>query len=168
MLDLVKKYALRPEQIEKIECLVPYSTTKLLFHTNPGNKLEAKFSMNFVMAAGLTDHKVGLDQVTDEKLNDPAIRDLLGMVVMRAYDGPEDRPVTVTVRLKDGNEYSDSAMNPRGHAEMPLSRDDLLDKYTDCAKRVLDEDAIERSISLLDEMEKLPDIKELMEIVRTG
>ena len=168
MLDLVTKYDLKPEQIEKIECLVPYSTTKMLFHTNPGNKLEAKFSMNFVMAAALIDRRVGLDQVTDEKLNDPGIRDILGMAAMQAYDGPEDRPVTVTVRLKDGNEYSDSAMNPRGHAESPLSREDLLDKYTDCAKRVLDDGAIERSIALLDQMEKLPDIKELMEIVRAG
>ena len=168
MLDLVKKHDLKPEQIEKVDCLVPFSTTKLLFHTNPGNKLEAKFSMNFVLAAAVTDRRVGLDQVTDEKLSDPTIRDMLRRVDMRAYDGPEDRPVTVTVSLKDGKQYSDSAMNPRGHAGTPLSREELLEKYTDCAGRVLDAGGIARSIALLDELEKLSHIKELMDIVRAG
>jgi len=166
MLDLVKKHDLKPEQIEKIDCVVPYRATKLLFHTNPGNKLEAKFSMNFVMAAALTDRRVGLDQVTDAKLTDPEIRDLLGKVSMESHDGSEDRPQTVTVRLKDGSQYSESAMVPRGHAESPLTRDELIGKYKDCAGRVLGDGDIERSASLLDGLEKLDNLSELMDIVR--
>jgi len=166
MLDLVKKYDIKPEQVEKIDCVVAHRATKILFHTNPSNKLEAKFSMNFVMAAAIADHRVGLDQVTDERLKDPVIQELMRKVTLHGYTGPEDRKETVTVRLKDGKEYSDGALNPRGHAGMPLSRDELLGKYEECTKRVLKANGIERSIELLENLEELSDIKELMGIVR--
>ena len=168
MLDLVKKYEITPEQVEKIECLGPLRFKKVLFHTNPGNKLEAKFSMNFVMASAIVDHKVGLDQVTDERVKDPAIQELMKKVSLHSYEGPEDQPVTVTVRLKGGNQYSESAMQPRGHAGTPLSRDELLGKYEACARRVLDDSAVERSIELLENLDTLHDIKELMDIVRAS
>ena len=166
MLDLVKKHEITPDQVESIDCVGPLRFTKILFHTNPANKLEAKFSMNFVMAAAIVDHKVGLDQVTEERLKDPAIQELMKKVTLKGYEGPEDRPVTVTVRVKDGGQYSDGTVYPRGHAGTPLTRDELLDKYEDCAKRVLNDSAVERSIELMENLEALNDIKGLMDIVR--
>jgi len=166
MLDLVNKHEIRPEQIDKIDCVAPYRTTKILLHPNPANKLEAKFSMNFVMAVAVTDRRVGLDQVTDDKIKDPVIQELMRKVTLHGYEGPEDRPETVTVRLKDGNEYSDGALNSRGHAEIPLTRDELIAKYEECAKRVLKDSAIERSIELIEDLEALDNIQELMNILR--
>ena len=48
---------------------------------------------------------------------------------------------------------------------MPLSRDELLEKYRDCASLVLEKKDVERSIELIENLDQLSDIKELMDIV---
>lgn len=55
-------------------------------------------------------------------------------------------------------------LRAKGHAEVPLSWDELLEKYRECARLVLKDQDVERTIDLMGSMEKIKSIKELTDI----
>ena len=170
MLHLVKEYDLKPGDIESIDCQAPPRSVRMLFYNEPQNGLQGKFSMHFCLAVALTDRKVGLAQVNDKKVKDPLIRDLQRKVRFGAYPGAgeretgENHPDVVTVKLKNGKEYSQNVLRAKGHAEVPLSWGELLEKYRECARLVLKDHDVERTIDLMGSMEKVKHIKELMDV----
>lgn len=172
MLHLVNTYDIKPDEVEAVECLVPpfYRRVSLPF-ANASNKLEGKFCLPFVMAAAIKNRRVGLAQVTDEEVNDPIIQNLIGKVDVRDYsdwtegDVWEARPDVITVKLKDGRKYSHEVLFAKGWPQVPLTDEELLEKYRDCARLVLEDKEIERSIKLMMNLGELKDIKELMDIL---
>lgn len=146
MLALARAHAIDPAGVESVRCCVPARVTKILFHTAPKTGLEAKFSMQFFMAAALVDRSLGLAQFVDAKLHDPAIRALMPRVRMSAHatvdggDPPHDHPDTVEVTLRDGRTLHRSVALAQGHADHPLSRDELREKFMDCAQRAMSRD----------------------------
>ena len=99
------------------------------------------------------------------------MKDLMERVSLRIHpdwvEGKDTdaRPDVVVVKLKDGREYSYGVAFARGHAQVPLTDEELLTKYRECAKLVLRDQEIERCIELIQKLEKLEDIKELMDIL---
>lgn len=174
MLYLAKEYDLKPEEVESVDCQVPPRGVKILFYNDPRSGLEGKFSMPFCLAMALVERKVGLAQVTDEKVKDPRIQALMPKIRMRGYPGAdekesgENRPDVVTVKLKNGKEYSREVLRAKGHADAPLSWEELTEKFRDCAGRVLPPRDAERTVELMASLEKLPDLRELMRIATGG
>ncbi|MDP2953120.1 MAG: hypothetical protein Q8O76_07385, partial [Chloroflexota bacterium] len=80
----------------------------------------------------------------------------------------EARPDIVTVKLKDGRVYRQEVDKPRGSPGLPLSHNELLAKYRDCAGLFLSARDVERSIELVENLEKLDNVNELMSIVTGG
>jgi len=157
--------------VEAVDCQVSPRERKMLLHNNPTTRLEAKFSMQFAMAVALIDRKLGLVQLTDKKVNEPATRDLMKRVTCRVYPDwaegkdTEARSQVVIVKLKNGKEYSHAVDMPKGHAKLPLTEEELLAKYKECARTVLKDNEAERCVELVWKLEKLEDIKELVDIV---
>ena len=57
---------------------------------------------------------------------------------------------------------------PKGDPENPLSRDELLEKFRNCASLTLDANTIERVIENVLSIEKLKSIRPLMEHLKGG
>lgn len=74
-------------------------------------------------------------------------------------------PETVIVRLKGGREFSHSVKTPKGRAANRLTELEIQGKYCDCAKRVLSDNKIERSLEILKNLEREPSLSGLMEIL---
>ena len=72
----------------------------------------------------------------------------------------------LTIKLKDGREFTGKGEQPKGSGELPLKRQDLLDKYEDCANRVLSPSDVERSVKLINNLADLANITELMELLK--
>jgi len=171
MLHLIDTYDIKPEEVEAVDCQVTPRSIKNCSYNEPKTGLEGKFSLQFVMAVALTDRKIGMAQFTDEKANDPVTKDLMNRVTARVHpdwvegQSTEARPDVVIVKLKNGKEYSHGVSMAKGHGRSPLTREELLTKYRDCAKLVLGDKDTERCIELIDGLEELKDITELMHIV---
>ena len=171
MMQLIGQYDLKPQDIESVDCQVPLRYLKILFYEEPTSDLEGKFSMPFTLAVALTDRKVGLAQVTNEKVKDPRIKELEQRIKMRAYPDSDEkeaygeRPDIVTVKLKNGKEYSSSVLKAKGHADVPLTMEDLLEKYRECARLVLRDKDVERTIDLVGNLDKIEKTKELADII---
>ena len=71
----------------------------------------------------------------------------------------------VTIRTTDGRSYSARVDIPRGDPALPLTDDELLEKYRDCARSQLRPDDIERSVGLVLGLQTVAHIGTLMTIL---
>jgi 2-methylcitrate dehydratase PrpD len=146
----------------------------VLAFTEPATPYQAKFSMPYCVAAAVVDRKVTLDTFTPRKFEDRDIVETRKKVHLSFPDvpiwpgladvGPDTEFVgnPVTIKTTDGRSYSARVDIPRGDPALPLSDDELLEKYRDCARSRLRPDDIERSVDLVLGVERVADIGTLM------
>lgn len=137
-LDLVERYDLSPKQVERIHVSTGKTQLLMLRNSRPQTGLEAKFSMQFAMAAALIARKVGLSELTDEFVLRPEVQAVFPRVsfatatdAMEASAFAPADAVEITTNtgetLKSGPvEYA------KGSHQRPLSRDELWVKFADC------------------------------------
>jgi 2-methylcitrate dehydratase PrpD len=71
----------------------------------------------------------------------------------------------VAVTLKDGTTVRTRVDQPRGGPDRPLTWDELVAKYRDCAVRVIGSEATEVSLRLIGELERLSAVSDLTRLV---
>src|SRR5437764_5613052 len=165
MLDLRRENHLRPEQIESVEVQVDTVTPTLLIYDQPETGLEGKFSMAFCMAAALVDGKVGLETF-GSRVHDPAIRDLMARVAMRANPEigkgvPALTQAVVTIACRDGRRLSRAVNGAHGYPANPASQAELKTKFMTCAQRAIPLSAAESAYECLQKMDTVADIRSL-------
>jgi 2-methylcitrate dehydratase PrpD len=173
ILSLIEEHDIKPEEVDRIDCGVSYTTPLSLIHPNPKTGLEGQFSMGFCISVALVDRKVGLTQFTNEKVNDPRVQRL--MKKFHLYIRPDLRGVessgsnacTLKVRLRNGKEYTKSVEKSKGSAPNPLSKEEQANKFRDCAGVVLSDSQIDQCLDLVGHMEDLREISQLTDIIRT-
>ena len=162
---LVDTYGFSVEDVRAIECGVSQIVPQVLAYPEPTTGLEAKFSLQYCVAVALLDRKVRLDHFTNGKVDDAEIRELLKRITMYVHSDVENDPdfaSIVTVKLRDGREYSHRVDKARGRPSVPLSKAELHTKYRDCARGALHKEDIERSLKLVENLETLEDITVLV------
>lgn len=142
LLELVREHDVHPEAVERIEVGVNSHVPNALIYTRPQTALQAKFSLQFQMAIGVVDRRAGLAQFTDERVRDPRVRALMERV--HVYVDPEiealgynEMRVKVTIHLRDGRVLAGRADMARGHPRKPLSRQEVSEKFLECATLVM-------------------------------
>lgn len=99
----------------------------------PQDDYDAKFSLPFVAAACVSRGRLTLAEFTDEALGDREILELAQLVDIG--DDPESLfphaySAAVEIDLHDGRKLSRREAVHRGHAERPLSHEDIREKFT--------------------------------------
>lgn len=168
MLDLVRSHALEPANVEEIRVGISKLQRLMLRNSNPKTGLEAKFSIEFAMAAALVAGRVSLSELTDDFVLRPDVRQTLAKVRCTATDDtpPGEAPLApgdhLSVRLTSGVEIAHEPVRyARGSWQKPLGREELAAKFLDCATRRLDR---VQAIALFDqlwELDELPSIRQL-------
>jgi 2-methylcitrate dehydratase PrpD len=137
-LDLVQRYDLSPDKVDRIHVSIGKTQVLILRNSRPQTGLEAKFSMQFAMAAALCARNVGLAQLTDDFVRRPEVQAIFPRVSVAATTAlredsnfaPADEVEITTVTgetLKSGPvEYA------KGSHQRPLSRNELWAKFADC------------------------------------
>lgn len=171
ILYLIDQHGINSEMVDNVECTVHPIIPEVLIHSRPKTALEGKFSMEFCLAIALIDKKVGLKQFTDEKVLNLKTQDLLKRIKMRVTSdkGEKDyyKPFSIVkITLKNGKEYSHRVEVPEGSPQKRLSREKLIQKFEDCCKLVFTEGRIKTIIGILKDLEKLPAINKLLDLVR--
>ena len=171
MLDLVRAEDIRPGDVAGIEVL-PHG--RRLRHTNnpdPQTALEAKFSHQYVIARTLLDRAVRLKDFENDAHFDPAIRDLLPRVMARPHpDMPDDSAqqwgAEVIVTLNSGRRVSRRVDDLIGRGgDNAMSRDELWEKFSDCAERTLPRGQIAPLFDRLGALESEADIRETVKLL---
>src|SRR5215467_14679034 len=139
MLELLGRHLLKPEEIERITVSLSDTHSLILRNHRPQTGLEAKFSMEFAMAAAMIARRAGLAEYTDGFVRRPDVQDLMRRVFVETnqnYD-PEVSGASVwdqvRVELRTGGTIeSEKVSRAKGHADRPLSESELFEKFRSC------------------------------------
>jgi 2-methylcitrate dehydratase PrpD len=174
MLDLVRRHRPRPADVARVDAWIH---SRRLAHTNrpkPNSPLDAKFSLQYVLARALLDGHVGVDDFEERSYAQPEARDLLGRIHVAAYDAlaedifPADNHFggRVRITLRDGGVLQAQVDQPLGRTSAnPLSPELLRAKFTLCASRALREDAVVGIADCIERIETLPRMEALMALI---
>jgi 2-methylcitrate dehydratase PrpD len=170
MQNLVKRERFVAEEVESIEDGVSPQLKNDDSYPEPADAVQARYSVSYSIAAGVVyPELVGLAPYEEERVRNPRVKELYKKI--RLYVHPDlvdmepskSLPVNyLKVRLKDGREFSLRAETAGGFPGNPLTKEELVAKYRYCAEKILPGQKIDRSIELIDNLEKLPDVGELV------
>ena len=130
----------------------------------PQSGLDGKFSVEYCAAAALLDGRVGIDSFTDARRFAPDMEEMLGRIRVDP-EGPASGAAQATAQLKDGSTVSAECHAFRGSAVNPMNREERMVKVRDCFRRALSDADTERVLSLLENLEDVPDVGELMAVL---
>src|SRR5262249_41818926 len=139
MLELLARPPLRPEEIEKITVSLSDTHALILRNHEPQTGLEAKFSIEFAMAAAVIARRAGLSEYNDGFGRRPEVQALMRKVSVetnRNYD-PEVSGASVWDQVRidltgGGSIESEKVSRAKGHADRPLSEAELFEKFRGC------------------------------------
>jgi 2-methylcitrate dehydratase PrpD len=146
LLDLVKRHNLHPDQVRKIRIAMAPEATLPLVYDHPKDGLQGKFSLPFIVAIAVAERMVGLRQFSDKRVADPRIKQLMQRVelIRRTPKGSHRRSASVELVLRDGQMLCGHTTIARGHPKLPASRDDIENKFRQCARGTLSAQATGR------------------------
>jgi aconitate decarboxylase len=140
---LLARQAVDPAQVHEAIALVGEKHAAVMPFHHARTALEAKFSLEFVVAACLLRGKVGIAELQDDFVASDAVQALMQRVRIETtaevdphYPGaaPAD---FVRLRMADGTELStDKVRRATGHADLPLPTAELWAKFQECAQLV--------------------------------
>jgi 2-methylcitrate dehydratase PrpD len=122
--------------IRAIQVTTPASSLAPLVHRRPGTGLEAKFSLEYGIAAALLDGQPGLDSFSDGAVTRAEAVRLGELVEVVATDGGEQLlagEIEIAVTLEDGSELRAGLELPPGAPGRPPTEEELRTKLELCA-----------------------------------
>ena len=137
-LDLVARFDLTPGKVERIHVSTGKTQMLMLRNSRPQTGLEAKFSMQFAMAAALCARNVGLRELTDDFVRRPEVQAIFPRVSLEGTAatkaGSNFAPAdAVEITTTDGATHKSGPVEfAKGSHQRPLSRDELWAKFADC------------------------------------
>ena len=124
-------------QIERIEVRVPEQVfgticDPVAAKRRPQNDYDAKFSVQYLVGTAMVHGRLGLAELEQEYLTDPATLALADRTDCAAFgDGPFPAAYSgaVKITLKDGSVVEHSEQVNRGAVDRPLSNAEIVTKY---------------------------------------
>jgi 2-methylcitrate dehydratase PrpD len=129
--------------------------------------VESILNVSYAAAVAFTRGRVNLDDFTEAAVADPEVGNLARRIEARVDPHAPEKafvPVTLRVSLRDGRVLERTVSRLLGTPDQPLSRADLLAKFRHCAGYAappVPRDRLERLLALIDDLERLPDVREV-------
>lgn len=152
-----------------IRCDIPPVVAANLIYTNPRTAQEAKFSLQYTIAAALYYGELTLSRLAQDPLIPRPLHGLMAkvsMVTTPQWENPERQKsapegADVTIYLKDGQQFSQKVDRAKGCASLPLSDRELDKKFLACAQQALSPLQSRRLLEKLRAVNTLPSVLEL-------
>jgi 2-methylcitrate dehydratase len=137
----------------------------------PQNRETADHSLPICAAMALMDGDVTSKQLEEGRWRASEILALANKIAVNVSDSlvaklPKGRGATMEIHFDDGQTVKDIVEIPEGDAERPLSRAALEHKFSQLAFPVLGEARARRIVSLVDDLEHVPDVRTLTAALR--
>jgi 2-methylcitrate dehydratase PrpD len=136
-IDVVTSHQLALGDIERVVCLVHDDYVPVVCEPRqrkiaPASDYEAKFSLQFVVAAALVNRRFTMNELSDEMLHDPLVLDLARRVEYRSDPDsgyPRFYSGEVIVHTTDHQTLSRRQVINQGAPERPIARDEIVAKF---------------------------------------
>ena len=169
---ILERSPLNASDIEKIDVEVDFDPPRSLIHDRPLSALEGKFSMQYCLAAAMLDGQVGMSAFTDEQVLRAEAQALIPKVNMHRAAGYQGQPSwveaynEVSVHLKDGTVLTERVDRIDEGALRGVTMEEIIEKFRDCTSTALPADETQELITGLSELEQLPDVRRMADLLR--
>jgi 2-methylcitrate dehydratase PrpD len=162
VLHLQKTHGFTWRDVKRVKIATYKAGTDITDNANPEGEYQAKFSLQYVIAHALVHGSVRLVAFAPERLLDPNVRAVLAKVEVTAdpilsKGYPNQRAAQIEVELNDGKIHQHFQPFRKGDPEMPLTDDEVNDKFLELAMPVIGDPAARELLAALWQLEKRPD-----------
>lgn len=140
----------------------------------PASDVDAKFSIPFTVAVAVARGTVGVGDFSAEKRSEEAvskIADKISFAEDAKYNWSEELPpsaVRITLTSGEVLEAETTHGETPGSTENPLTWDDLIQKFTDCAGYAMQPLSQDRRAQLAQTIKDLEEVSDVAEIMRAS
>lgn len=139
----------------------------------PTSRETADHSMFYCCAAALLDGDVTLDTFADKRLTDPRILALIDKTTIiedsALNEGyPKGIPNDITITCTDGTIARQRVDYPRGHAQNPMTDDEVVAKFRRLANGVISAKEADRILGLCWKLDSLKDVSSVFTFKTLG
>jgi 2-methylcitrate dehydratase PrpD len=175
-LKLRQKYSLLPEKIVEVVCRTAEGPVHRLWEPlqekqRPVTSYAAKFSLPFSIAVMLIRGRAGLEEFSEAAIRNPEILALASKVRYQldsTIDYPRHFSGHVRITLDDGSVVEENQPHPRGGLESPLAPAEMEEKFRANARLALPEHKVSKIIETVNQLEQLPSIRTLSDLLMAG
>ncbi len=169
---LVIDHDLTPESVDSMTVALDDAASEMLHHANPDNALQAKFSIEFCLAAILRERKAGIHEFTDGYVTQPETTAVIDNIDRAFEENLFDAHYAsygarVTVETTDGETLVQEVKHHPGSPNNPVSEDRLQAKFDECVLTVLDADTTDQLAETIDTLEDAESVDNLIGLLRS-
>lgn len=163
------KYGISKEKIRSIT-VRSFERASIMSSVRPTASETAQYSIPWCVAAAIIDGKVGPEEVSEERLNDPEILDLAAKVKI-VYDDnlqkqfPMKFPAVVEIETDEGTMQA-KVDSPKGDMEDPMTHEEVEKKFYDLTIPVVGPAKAEELKSRVMNLEAEDDLSRIMALLR--
>ncbi len=168
---IVTEEDLGPADVEQVIVTLDAAASEMLHHERPEDALQAKFSIEFCLAAVLLERDVTIHEFTDDYVQTEAVRSTIELVD-RDFEpdlfGDEfaGYGARVIVRTADGEEFVAEERRAPGSPSNPLPESRWVEKFESCAGTVLSDDRVETVAAAIETLQEPGSLADLTSSVR--
>jgi 2-methylcitrate dehydratase PrpD len=177
-LELVNKHNIEAQDVKEIIIFSGEGTyyvlcTPLEVKCKPRNIVDAQFSVPWGVATAIARRRVGMEDFTETAIKSHDILEVSNKINVELDPGlnrsDKIESGKVMIITKSGEEKSEQVDDPLGSPQRPMSFNDCITKFRNCSSypvEKLSEKRIEKIIELVRELERVEDIREIIELLR--
>ncbi len=166
--DLMKKNHLRYEDIEEVALHFDQNRYLVVNRPEPKNAEDSRFSTQHILAYLMLYGECNLETCTEKMVKDPRIAEARKKMKVIYHPEKPFRIIpgegAIDLKLKNGKVISGSMEQPYGAPMYPLTVDQVVDIYRRFSQGILSDAHVDRTIDIILNMEKKPDLQELFDI----
>lgn len=172
--DLMAEKGVTPEGLAEIKVTVvpwTYNLTGKPFEYGDDPRISAMYSIQYCVANALLRRSCRIRHFDESAVREPKIMEIINKIHIMAdptLDPRNELATHMEVRMKDGTVYHKAVEFPRGTAQNPLTKEELMDKFQDSISyggKPLPKENIKGIISLVDRLEKIKDVRSLIPLL---
>lgn len=174
LLEFLEHNSIDAEDIESIHCGVSLLGPKELVSHQPKTAIEARFSLEFSIAAAFIYGQITLDEFIEEEIQDPRIQALMQRITMAVDDELAKfgfigtAPVKIWITKKDGEKLFLENDLARGNREKPFTDEEFVDKFSGCVQAFMDNTQRDKLLTMLFNLDQLDSINDLFKAINSS
>jgi 2-methylcitrate dehydratase len=137
-----------PDDIDEVLVTTIARACDILFDPHkyePASRETADHSLPYCVARAILDRKITTETFAQEKIDDPKLKEIIHKIKGVASEEfeklfPEKQPSRVTIKTKDGREFSVYLEYPKGDPRQPMTRQDMENKFNALATGHFDDE----------------------------
>lgn len=133
---------------------------------HPKTRETADHSLPYCAAVALMDGGVGLNQFSENRINDSKLHKLIQRVKVIRDKGltnqyPEAMPNLIKITMRDGRKFSNKVKYPKGHPKKPMTDGEVEEKFRILVKGSMSGEDIDNLFDVLWGLENLKNVNKL-------